>query len=128
MLIGGGVVAVIANSKNFDVFGWFFYGALVWPIALAHVIVKPARVQPISAPDGAIDAVDASTKVCPECAETIKAGAVVCRFCGNRSFTAEREISEEDAFFSSFTPYRPKPQPTMWQKLWWNPHADDQSR
>jgi hypothetical protein len=40
-LVMGGVVAVIANSKGFNALAWFAYGAFIWPIALAHVIVKP---------------------------------------------------------------------------------------
>ena len=34
-------VAIIANSKNRSAVGWFFYGVLVWPVALTHVIVAP---------------------------------------------------------------------------------------
>lgn len=127
-LVMGGVVAVIANSKGFDTFGWFIYGALIWPIALAHVIVKPARAQRTPSPLSPIDGSNPPTKICPECAETIKAAAVVCRFCGNRSFPDQHDVSEEDAFLSSLGPYTPKPQPTTWQKLWWNPHADDSNR
>lgn len=40
-LVMGGVVAVIANSKGFGAIGWFAYGAALWPVALAHVLVKP---------------------------------------------------------------------------------------
>lgn len=38
-LIMGGVVAVIANSKGKDPIAWFLYGAVIWPIALAHICV-----------------------------------------------------------------------------------------
>lgn len=108
-LIMAGVVAVIANSKGFDTSGWFIYGALLWPIALAHVIVKPSAAVTRQA--------SRPTKKCPECAEMVLAEAQVCRFCGNRSFPVDED-----------EPYVPRPQPTAWQKLWWNPHAPDRRR
>lgn len=40
-LMMGAVVAVIANGKGFAPVPWFLYGAALWPVALAHVLVKP---------------------------------------------------------------------------------------
>lgn len=37
-------------------------------------------------------AAEASGKRCPDCAETVKRDAKVCRFCGNRDFPDERQI------------------------------------
>ena len=36
---------------------------------------------------------DDETKVCPDCAETVLAGASVCRFCGHR-FPTTRTIAD----------------------------------
>ena len=41
-LVMGFVVACVATEKGFWVAGWCFYGFLLWPIALAHVLAaKP---------------------------------------------------------------------------------------
>jgi len=40
----GLVVACVASEKAFWVPGWCFYGFVLWPIALGHVLVaKPKR-------------------------------------------------------------------------------------
>jgi tRNA(Ile2) C34 agmatinyltransferase TiaS len=45
-------------------------GALLGPIALILVLLIPSA--------------KADTKVCPDCAESVKEAAVKCRFCGYR--------------------------------------------
>lgn len=125
--IMGGVVAIVANSKGFDTFAWFFYGALTGPIALAHVIVKPSVTERRAIPAHSdLEPADA-TKTCPDCAETIKAAATVCRFCGNRELPEQAPpgMSDDEAWYADLQVTRPKPQPTTWQKLWWNPHSPD---
>lgn len=46
------VVAVIASTKGRSGFGWFFYGLLIWPVALAHV----AFIRRLDGPDRAVAA------------------------------------------------------------------------
>lgn len=63
------IVAIVAVNKNRPGLGWFFYGLLFWPIALVHALVMDT-------------AAGDDEKVCPHCAERVKAAALVCKHCG----------------------------------------------
>ena len=70
------VVAVIANSKGKDGFGWLIYGFIIWPIALVHILVSsatPESIEKKAAAEGRIP--------CPHCAELIKREAKLCPHC-----------------------------------------------
>lgn len=67
--------AYMAARRGHNVFRWAMLGAVLGPIALVVVLLIPtAKV---------------ATKTCPDCAESVKAEAAKCRFCGYRFDEAE---------------------------------------
>ena len=73
MLAFAAIVGIIAASKGRNAFGWAIYGALLFPIALTHVIVTPSAA--------VRDARQNPRFPCPKCAEPILAAATVCPHC-----------------------------------------------
>lgn len=49
-------------------------------LTVTHHLVPPPA--PVVAPrDDQVSSVNAATKICPQCAEQVKAAALICRFC-----------------------------------------------
>ena len=85
----GVVVGMIAKSKGYDFFPWWLYGALIFIVAIVHVlIIKPNEGHAEK------EALASGGKKCPMCAEIVKEGAKVCRFCG---FTDDEQLLKERA-------------------------------
>lgn len=82
VIVFGTIVAIIARSKGRSGFGWFLYGVAIFPVALVHILV-------------ARHADEGDTIKCPMCAETVRAEAKVCRFCGHK-LPARRHADEAD--------------------------------
>jgi hypothetical protein len=74
----GLIPAAIAKGKGRSFGLWWFYGAMLFIIALPHALIMK--------PDNAAleqQRISEGLKKCPQCAELIKPDARVCRYCGN---------------------------------------------
>ena len=69
-------VAVIAQFKGQKPVFWFLYGVVIWPVALAHILIKPKTPEAV-----AREAHTAGRRPCPYCAEMIMRQAQVCPYC-----------------------------------------------
>ncbi|MBT3808058.1 MAG: hypothetical protein HOL07_00855 [Rhodospirillaceae bacterium] len=75
-IVMAAVIALIANAKGRNPVGWFFYGVLIWPIALIHIAVvrtNPNKERRQQESEG--------RKPCPHCAEMVRPEARVCPHC-----------------------------------------------
>jgi len=86
ILIGGillGLIpASIARSKGRSFGVWWFYGALLFIVALPHALIMSADKKTLEEKQ-----LSEGMKKCPHCAELVKQEATVCRFC-NRELGA----------------------------------------
>lgn len=62
------VGAIVATNKGRSGAGWFFLCLLLTPLAILVLLALPTLDAP-------------GTKMCPQCAEIVKAAAKICHFC-----------------------------------------------
>jgi hypothetical protein len=74
----GIIVGAIARSKGRSFFGWWFYGSMIFIVAIIHVLLVSPNNRGLER-----RAIENDGKKCPMCAEIVKRDALRCRYCGN---------------------------------------------
>lgn len=73
------IVAVAANARGRNAFGWFILACVISPLlAVVILLVLPSR----GGGHSWMDKYEGRVKQCPHCTEFIKPQAIACKHCG----------------------------------------------
>lgn len=87
----GLIPGFIARHKGRSFWAWWFFGALLWIVAFPVSLFLKRDTEVLRERE----LQGGHKKRCSECAETVKAEAVVCRYCGFR-FAPETSDQVQD--------------------------------
>ncbi|ALB49948.1 zinc ribbon domain-containing protein [Cronobacter sakazakii] len=91
----GIIPALIAHSKGRSFIAWWFYGFVLFIIALVHSIVIKKDTKVIEQ-----EMIDDGMKKCPFCAELVRQEAIKCKHCGSdisgNIHSAKNEKTDEE--------------------------------
>jgi hypothetical protein len=82
----GLIPAAIARNKGRSFMLWWFYGFMLFIVALPHSLLMKENKVAIENKQ-----IASGLKKCPYCAEMIRQEATVCRFCGRQVVKMSRE-------------------------------------
>lgn len=80
----GVIPAAIAANKGRSFFGWWIYGALLFIVAIIHVLIIKPDNKTLEARQLA-----SGMKKCPACAELVQGEALICKHCGREFPTTQ---------------------------------------
>jgi len=75
-MVLGAITGAVAQSKGRSFLGFFFYGFLLFPVAIIHALVMRSDLAVANASIPTDEA-----RKCPACAEMIRKEATICRYC-----------------------------------------------
>jgi hypothetical protein len=76
------LVGIVARGRGRSGFGWFVLAVIITPLIAFILVSSLPIIRRVSLPANIPSSFLNQTKICPRCAEAVKQGASVCRFCG----------------------------------------------